>query len=250
MCVEATSAVSAKPTLTISSDGSDGASLRLYCNDVNEVAGFDFITNENAERTVGTEIHYEYVITLDMLTYNSLTQTKKTTIINYALSGINDYTLTTMTKNKVYNFIESQDETTSSLVRQLSDDVNADFAEAYTMFKPFSGVLGLVLGIFTLAIFVVLTLTILTDLSYIVLPIVRDFLTKSDSKPKFVSNEAWYAVREGDKDTSGNVNVLLLYFKKKSMQFAVLALCILYLVSGEIYSMIGNFIDAFRGILE
>ena len=168
-----------------------------------------------------------------------------------ALTTISNSSMSTMSRNKLYNFIESQDESTASLVRQLSNDVNADFAEAYMMFKPFSGVLGVVLGVFAIVIFVTLTMMILVDLSYIVIPMIRDFLTPSsaNAKPKFVSNEAWYAVKEVDGANDTQKNVLLIYLKKKTMQFVALSICILYLLSGEIYILIGNLMDMFRGIL-
>ena len=45
------------------------------------------------------------------------------------------------------------DKSTSNLVRQLSNDVDADFAGAYMTFKPFTGVVGWILGLICLSIF-------------------------------------------------------------------------------------------------
>lgn len=240
--------VNAKPTLAISCNSADYNLILTSASDINTSAGFTFIT-VSASTQVGNTSSCN--VSLDMTTYKNYEQSVKTSIMESALTTISNSSMSTMSRNKLYNFIESQDESTASLVRQLSNDVNADFAEAYMMFKPFSGVLGVILGVFAIVIFVTLTMMILVDLSYIVIPMIRDFLTPSsaNAKPKFVSNEAWYAVKEVDGANDTQKNVLLIYLKKKTMQFVALSICILYLLSGEIYILIGNLMDMFRGIL-
>lgn len=240
--------VNAKPTLAISCNSADYNLILTSASDINTSAGFTFIT-VSASTQVGNTSSCN--VSLDMTTYKNYEQSVKTSIMESALTTISNSSMSTMSRNKLYNFIESQDESTASLVRQLSNDVNADFAEAYMVFKPFSGVLGVILGVFAIVIFVTLTMMILVDLSYIVIPMIRDFLTPSsaNAKPKFVSNEAWYAVKEVDGANDTQKNVLLIYLKKKTMQFVALSICILYLLSGEIYILIGNLMDMFRGIL-
>lgn len=240
--------VNAKPTLAISCNSADYNLILTSASDINTSAGFTFIT-VSASTQVGNTSSCN--VSLDMTTYKNYEQSVKTSIMESALTTISNSSMSTMSRNKLYNFIESQDESTASLVRQLSNDVNADFAEAYMMFKPFSGVVGTILGLFAIVIFVTLTMMILVDLSYIVIPMIRDFLTPSsaNAKPKFVSNEAWYAVKEVDGANDTQKNVLLIYLKKKTMQFVALSICILYLLSGEIYILIGNLMNMFRGIL-
>ena len=244
--------VEANPTLTLSYSSGEDTAIRGYVSKVNNytvnTTGVSLLTFTNKGSTASDSTNAG-VLTLDFTTYRNLSQEEKSDVMQFALENIKDSGISTMASNKIYNFIESQDESTASLVRQLSNDVNADFAEAYMMFKPFSGVLGIVLGVFAIAIFVTLTLMILVDLSYIVIPIIRDFLTQPQGKPKFVSNEAWYAVKEVDGENHSNKNVLTVYLKKKTMQFVALSICILYLLSGQIYILIGNLMDMFRGML-
>lgn len=237
----------ANPSLTLSYDSADGANIMSYVNSVNNyVSSFDLLdfNAEGSNNTMGT-------LTINLTSYKNLSQNRKTEIMSYALDKIKNSNMSTVSRNKIYNFIQSQDASTASLVRQLSNDVNADFGEAYMLFKPFSGVLGTILGVFTIVIFVTLTLMILCDLSYIVIPMIRDALTPdtADAKPKYISNEAWYAVKEVDGSQGEKKDVLLLYFKKKSIQFVALSICILYLLSGQIYILIGNLMDMFRGVL-
>lgn len=244
--------VEANPTLTLSYSSGEDTAITGYVSKVNNytvnTTGVSLLTFTNKGSTASDSTNAG-VLTLDFTTYRNLSQEEKSDVMQFALENIKDSGISTMASNKIYNFIESQDESTASLVRQLSNDVNADFAEAYMMFKPFSGALGIVLGIFAIAIFVTLTLMVLVDLSYIVIPIIRDFLTQPQGKPKFVSNEAWYAVKEVDGENHSNKNVLTIYLKKKTMQFVALSICILYLLSGQIYILIGNLMDMFRGML-
>lgn len=239
--------IDAKPTLTFTSKSVDVSKISLYVSDVNSYVGFNFMEYVKATGTVDAT----YNLSLDMTTYRNKNQSEKSKIMQYALDSLKDTSISNIAKNKIYNFIESQDESTASLVRQLSNDVTADFAEAYYVFKPFSGWLGLLLGIVSIVIFVTLTLMILADLSFITIPLVRDWLTpaKSGDKPKFVSNEAWDAVKEVDSESNKHKNVLSVYLKMKVSQFVILSICILYLLSGQIYILIGNLMDMFRGIL-
>ena len=244
--------VSANPTLVLSYTSGEETAIMKYVSDVNnytlDTAGVSLLTFVNEGETTKNG-NSSGVLTLDFTTYRNLNQEKKSAVMKHILESIKDSDISSVASNKIYNFIQSQDESTASLVRQLSNDVDADFSEAYMMFKPFSGVLGIILGVFAIAIFVTLTMMVLVDLSYIVIPIIRDFLTQPQGKPKFVSNEAWYAVKEVDGENHSNKNVLTVYLKKKTMQFVALSICILYLLSGQIYILIGNLMDMFRGIL-
>lgn len=245
--------ITANPTLTLSYGVGEGANIESYVKDVNtytqNIAEFDLMSFDGGDALDGIATG---TLTLNFTVYTKLNQDKKTKVMNYALDSIKDSGISTVSSNKIYNFIQSQDVSTASLVRQLSNDVDADFADAYMFFKPFSGFVGFILGLFAIAIFTALTLMIIVDISYIVIPLIRDWLTPSDTngKPKFVSNEAWYAVKEVDSASNKHKNVLFIYFKKKSTQFAILSICLLYLLSGEIYILIGNLMDMFRGILD
>ena len=225
------------------------AGLDELCTNVNsisqEVACFDFITQ-------GTTTSGKTKITLDMITYSSdaLTSSERQDIMETALTTINDSnSISGQSKTRLYNFIANQDTATASLVRQLSNDVNADFATAYSWFKPFTGTISTLLGISALVIFTALAFMIIVDLSYLTIPLVRYWLTKDDGKARFVSNEAKIAIEEAEKDSSSGKTYLGVYLKRKSVQLAILSICLLYLVGGKIYVLIGYIIDSFQGFL-
>jgi hypothetical protein len=193
-----------------------------------------------------------YTIKIDMSYYNDLGSEKaKQTIMKSALENINDSGISRVNKVKIYNYVCDQDKSTSSFVRQLSDDVNADFGEAYMMFKPFSGVIGIILGVLTLGTFIALALHITLDICYITIPGIQLALyNEKTNKAKFISIEAQKAVEfAANSEGTNYVNPLSFYFKHKTKQFIAIGICILYLVSGQIYTLIANIIDAFKGII-
>lgn len=190
-------------------------------------------------------------VTVNMSRYKQLESKLKQETMQVALDGIYNSDISRTAKNKLYNELCALDETTAALVRQLSNDVTADFAKAYAWFKPFSGVLGWILGIVSLGMFTLLGLTVVFDIAYITIPGVQWFLTKSDgSGAKLVSVEAFSAVKEQQSKAGEQyVSPMGIYLKMKIKQFIAIFICLLYLVSGKLYVLLANMMDYFRGIL-
>lgn len=211
-------------------------------SNVAAVADTDFVTYSFSSNVAN--------ITINMTEYNKLGNKAKQDLMQVALDTTYNSNVSKTNRNKIYNALCKQDEPTSALVRQLSEDVNADFAGAYKYFKPFSGPLGVVLGLLTLAIFVILGLTLVIDIAFITLPFVQSLLLNTDGKAKFVSIEAVNAVKEQEsKSGSEYVNPMGIYLKSKTKQYIAIFICILYLMSGKIFSLLARFMDYFRGIL-
>ena len=211
-------------------------------SNVTAVADTDFVTYSFSSNVAN--------ITINMTEYNKLGNKAKQDLMQVALDTTYNSNVSKTNRNKIYNALCKQDEPTSALVRQLSEDVNADFAGAYKYFKPFSGPLGVVLGFLTLAIFVILGLTLVIDIAFITLPFVQSLLLNTDGKAKFVSIEAVNAVKEQEsKSGSEYVNPMGIYLKSKTKQYIAIFICILYLMSGKIFSLLARFMDYFSGVL-
>lgn len=211
-------------------------------SNVAAVADTDFVTYSFSSNVAN--------ITINMTEYNKLGNKAKQDLMQVALDTTYNSNVSKTNRNKIYNALCKQDEPTSALVRQLSEDVNADFAGAYKYFKPFSGPLGVVLGLLTLAIFVILGLTLVIDIAFITLPFVQSCLLNNDGKAKFVSIEAVNAVKEQEsKSGSEYVNPMGIYLKSKTKQYIAIFICILYLMSGKIFSLLARFMDYFSGVL-
>lgn len=210
--------------------------------------GWDFLTPVS-----GTQKD-TYSIEIDINRYKNYEIDTKKKIMETALSEISNSDLSLTNRNKLYNFIANEDTSTSNLVRQLSSDVNADFGRAYfKYFKPWSGVLGTALGIIALGIFVLLGLVTSIDLAYLTIPIIQEWFNgdSAKAKPKYVSLEAANALKEAESASNGRKrDVVMCYMKSKTKQYVALAICLLYLISGNIYNLIATFIDYFSGVLS
>lgn len=192
-------------------------------------------------------------IKINISSYKKLKQNEKQGVMQSALDGIYNSRISRTNKNKIYNELCALDTSTSSLVRQLSDDVNADFNGAYKYFKPFSGPLGIVLGLFSLVLFALLAMTIVVDIAFMTIPFIQTLLMgDSGDKTKFVSLEAVSAVKESASKigTSEYRSPINYYMKTKTKQLVAISICLLYLVSGQIYNVLAQIIDYFSGILS
>lgn len=208
---------------------------------------WDFLTSYP---TASTET---YSIEINMSQYKECETKRKRDIMETTLSAIANSDLSVTNRNKLYNFIANEDESTSSLVRQLSNDVDADFGRAYYyVLKPFSGVLGVILGAISLAIFVFVGLTITLDIAYINIPFFQVWVTDDEKrKNRLVSFEAIKAVEDAHSaEGTKRKNIMTAYFGSKVKQLVALSVCILYLVSGNIFSGLASIVDMFSGILK
>lgn len=268
-CVECTNNSifddSSNPVLTMSNvNNKEVATITNLCSTVNE----EIANNDSTGITVGTQVlgfkkdatsddtevedslteTNTYNFVFNATAYNKLEQKQKQLTMEIILGGIDDSQLSQISKSKIYNFIVNSDKATASLVRQLSNDVTADFASAYASFRPFTGVIGWILGILVFAIFIMLGFTILIDISYIVIPLFQNFLSSSTDKkkPRLVSPEAWNAVKTAEASIgNGYKEPLSTYLGTKTKQFLAIGICVLYLVSGQIYDLIARIIDTF-----
>lgn len=189
-------------------------------------------------------------VEMDMVFYRGLNSEEKKAVMTAVLNTISNSDLPQNTRLRFYNFVSEQDESVSSLVRQLSNDVNADFATAYSWFLPFSGTVSTILGFLAIVIFVALGLMITVDLAYLTIPPFRSAIEKTDgSKPSWVSNEAYKATLEVEKGEGKAKSTMGLYLKYKSTQMIILGICLLYLVSGKIYTLVAWIIDSFSGVI-
>ena len=187
-------------------------------------------------------------ISIDNNVYSRLQQTDKQEFMSICLNEVQNSTISNINKTKIYNFFVNSDPSIAGLVRQLSNDVKVDMPRAYAWFKPFSGPLGILLGCVTIAIFALLGLTIVIDIAFITISPLQWILTKPSKdggRPMLISLEAWDSVKIAESQHTGALGV---YFKKKVGQIIVLSICILYLVSGNIFALVARIVDYFQGL--
>lgn len=196
-----------------------------------------------------------FTMKFDYAVYQKLSYDEKVETMSILLNNLGDESnVSAINRTKIYNFISKNDETTSSLIRQLSSDMKSDYAGAYQYIRPFSGAVGIVLGTLTVIIFSMLSLSIVIDIGYIVIPLFQVWLNKANGqdKPRLISAEAWAAIKEGEGSVNGGdgyTSPIGFYFKFKTKQFLILGICILYLTSGKIYDLIASIMNSLNGIV-
>ena len=182
--------------------------------------------------------------------------------------SVDDNGSLTFTDQDYQNWVEQlqqQDGVGSRLISTLMANTKPDFASANRIYQPFSGTVGTILGLVAVLLMAALAIVMVLDLAYIAIPFVRNLLDGGSSdngnggsgiKSKFVSWEAYNAVQQveaggGNGGNSGgdNKTAVGIYFKKRIIMLLILGLRLLYLVQGEIFTMVGWFMDLVSGLL-
>lgn len=231
-------------------DGDDDAINNvIYIGENNATAGA--IATQINNKTDNTILSYSPetgVFTFDNTTYAVMQVTDKQEFMSDALGYIKQSSLPTKEKNKIYNFVADQDGTTSSAIRNLKVDSQADLATAASWYKPFSGIISTILGVLALAVFIFLGIGVVVDIAYMVIPPFRILISKEDDKKPFmVSHEAYTSTREAeDNANTGKYSSYMgLYLRRRIGVLILISLALLYLISGQIFDIIAFIVDAF-----
>lgn len=149
----------------------------------------------------------------------------------------------------------------SKFMNEILAETKPDFVSAKQIYAPFSGVVGTLMGVGAVLIMAFLGLVMVADISYITLPPLRLMVAdESDgkggkvAKSKIFSHDAIYAVQVAEE--SGNSagggerkQALGIYFKRRVVMLIILGICLLYLVQGQIYTLVGYILDLVSGFL-
>lgn len=148
---------------------------------------------------------------------------------------------------------ESDSDVAAVMIPLIFDESKADLYTAYKWLYPFLSILRVVFGIGAIAIILLLVGSTIMDLVYIGLPVWRekDAENGKGKNPFGVSYEAIKTVKEIELTmTEGNYqNAYLLYFKRRALTYIVLAICLLYLIVGELGGLISWILSLASGIV-
>ena len=145
----------------------------------------------------------------------------------------------------------------SKFMGEILKNTKPDFVTANQIYSPFSGLVGTLMGIGAVLIMAFLGLVMVADVAYIALPPVRLFYsdkTKNGGSSKLFSHDAIYAVQiaeEGGNSADGGEKkqALGIYFKRRVVMLIILGICLLYLIQGQIYTLVGYILDLVSGFL-
>ena len=238
---------------TINSELQDAGFFNIPENATKEESEYTFCTATYTETSDVDKPTRTVTIAFNKTNYVKYDSGDKQKIMQIALDLVNESSVSNINKTKIYNAVCKFDETTSRLVKQLSDNVSADYLRAWDWFKPFSGLVGTILGGVTIFLFGFIAITLILDIAFITIPFFQYWvLNKQDGKDSskkrklgsLVSIEALNAVKTQESN-NGMTNAMSLYLGSKTKQLVCLFICLLYLTSGKIYSVIASLIDYF-----
>ena len=169
------------------------------------------------------------------------------------------------TRTTWLNNVQNCDGIGSQLMTALLQNTKPDYASANKIYKPFSGVVSTCLGLGAILIMAALGIVMVLDLSYIGIPLFRGFCDGEGSgngqggggaKSKLVSYEAHSAVQEAEGGQGGGgqgggskKTAVGIYFKKRVIMLIVLGICLLYLIQGQIFTLVSWILDLMSGFL-
>lgn len=207
-------------------------------------------------------------------TFNTLTSNAKKQYLEDLISVSNDVVdsttnneagVTNTTQTNWLNNLQNCSGVGSQLMTTLLANTKPDYVTANRIYEPFSGVVGTVLGLGAILIMAFLAITMVLDLSYIGIPAFRMLCDgdgdgsnggQNGGKPKFISYEAVSAVQmaEGGNGGAGqnggsNKAAVGIYFKKRVVMLCILGICLLYLIQGQIFTLVGWLLDLVSGFL-
>lgn len=141
-------------------------------------------------------------------------------------------------------------------------DTKPDFITANKIYSPFSSIVGTILGILAILGMSLLGVVLVSDVMYIALPPLQALVppdgprearaegTSAVAKLSFIfSDDARYAVRTAMAEENGKKQAYGIYLKRRVVMLILLGICLLYLVSGQIYSLVGKLLDLVSGFL-
>lgn len=165
--------------------------------------------------------------------------------------------VTTETQENWFKELQKNPGFGTKLMNSVLSQVGPDFVTANKVFKPFAGPLSTLIGFFAVVLFALFTLSIVVDIMYIVLPFMS--FANGDrnngtggGKSSLVSSAAVSAKEESANSGGGNgkhKNGLWLYFKYQAVVMLVLGICLVYLIQGQFYVLVGMFLDLLNGML-
>lgn len=145
----------------------------------------------------------------------------------------------------------------SKFMNQILQNTKPDFVTANQIYQPFSGVVGTVLGLIAVLLMAFLGIVMVSDIAYITLPPVRMFVADDEkgrfSKSKMFSHDALYAVKCAEEQSDGGSGngkqALGIYFKRRIVMLILLGICLMYLVQGQLYTLVGYVLDLVSGFI-
>ncbi|WP_255294074.1 hypothetical protein [Bacillus toyonensis] len=169
--------------------------------------------------------------------------------------------VTADTANNWLKELQQQKGVGAKLLGNITAQIKPDYVKGNRIFEPFAGPINTAIALVIIVVMVLLTLTFAFDLAYLNIPVFQAFISSSMSEGGgngasrysnfFVGREALQAIEESENSSNGKAkNPNGIYLKKRFVGVALLGLCLLYLIQGQIMILVGMLMDLLGGFLE
>lgn len=171
-----------------------------------------------------------------------------------ALNKLGSVALSAEAKDAIKAGFEGKGSTDAEVLSSLFANTKGDLFGAMKIVAPFNSTIGILLGIAVILIILLLIASTTFDLVYIGLPMARNVMDgKADQqgkeRPFGVSTDAVRVVNENESNDKGaGGNMYVAYFKKRVITYIILAICIFYLISGQLSGVISWLLGLVSGV--
>lgn len=205
---------------------------------------------------------------LDEGQFNRLTKSAQTEVVSdiadASYAAVEDETeCSNVSEETVQNWwkeLQAKDGVGTQFLSVILENAKPDFVAANKIFRPLSGPIGVLIGLVAIAGVTLLGLVMAADIFYITIPPVRLFVDDAQSGgggkgkvaiSKLFSHDAIYAVRTAESDNSdgSRKQALWLYLSGRVPMLVLLGICLLYLVSGRIYTLVAWILNLVSGFI-
>lgn len=163
-------------------------------------------------------------------------------------------TVTDDTVNNWWKQLQQKKGMGSKFLSSILSETKPDFVTAKKWYKPFSGPVGTLLAFGSIIALSLIGIVMVADILYITIPPFRLFVSDKEESgklpvSKIFSHAAIYAVKEVEEGGGDGAkkHSLGIYFKSRVVELILLGICLLYLVQGQIYTVVGWVLDLLSG---
>ncbi|WP_079913009.1 hypothetical protein [Paenibacillus sp. 32352] len=188
--------------------------------------------------------------------FNAATEKSRKNALGIFIEELQKSPVSTQTQQNIIDTMSSYNSDVSVLLIPLvMDSTKADVFTAMKWLNPILPVVRVIFGIGAVFLSIFLIGSTILDLAFIGLPFAREWMdarSESNGKPRFVTNDALSVVKETEAslDSSGGYkNAYVIYLRRRALTYIVLAICLLYLVVGELGGLIAWILKLGSGVV-
>lgn len=189
-------------------------------------------------------------------TFEDLTSAGQRQALNDLMKEMDKASISQQGQQSVIDMVRQANPSAGAVMVSISmSSTKADMFTALKWLEPFMPIVNFILGVLVMGIFILLILSTTVDLAYIGLPFARsvgDNNQKDNGKIPFVTWDAQSVIKEVENSIGGDggyKNPYLIYLKRRVLTYIILAFCILYLVAGDLGTLIGWLLSLGSGIV-